>query len=654
MLTNIRFHNFLSFADLELPDLGVGLYSIVGENGAGKSAILEGVLYTLYGRVRTASIAGVVREGTDSMETSVSMSLPDGKQLVITRGVKPSGTGYATLLVDNNTVASGNQVTAELERILGIKADHFMLTTFFGMRASDTILNVRPSERLETLQDIANVSIYKKFASAAAAKLASVSEIVTAQNAIASALLEEERNKVSRESIKERKREIAKLELKIETLTAQRAGLQSKIEGAKILIEELGQSKAQVRGLNDRLASAQADMADCQHDLQNARSNVKELQQQIEQLSGVISSIPDDISLRADKYKKKLTKTSLIIKLKSLDDEESTDTCPLCSAVLSESTLAKWKGDVDKLQTQMAELSQQLAKLQQSAEIQVSSKAELSVAEKSIEYEKSSIHELATRADRITTQIGKIKSAIIQKETRVQQLLRSVESAQKLIDQDKQLGDSISATKVRVAELRAECTQFYTFIQQAGDRRVRIRSAEAKLIAATKEKQACTILTDIFGRYGIPYTLLTSLREQLAVQATLIYQDFDDGAILVEPTEERGKPGIEIALQVSSGAKRSYDALSDGQRTIMYFAVRLALAQILADISATPPDFLILDELTGHLSAGIRDRLTSMMTRVLSKHYTQVFVTSHTTLRDIFDKTIVVEKPADISLVHIV
>lgn len=653
MLTSIRFHNFLSFVDLDLTNLAEGMYSIVGENGAGKSAILEGVLYALYGRVRTATVAGVITEGKDSMEVEIGMRLSDERNVTIVRGVKPSGAGYATLTVGDDAIANGGQVTAELETLLGIKGDHFMLTTFFGMRASDTILNVRPSERLETLQDIANVSIYKTFAAKASTRLSEVAEIVTAQNAIASALLEEEHSKVSKDSIKERKHEIAGLDERLESLVASRASLQSKIESAKVLIEELGQSKAQVRGFKDKLDSAQSGMTDCQHELQTARGNIKELQRQIAALNTTLTGIPADVEEQTDKYKKKLTKTSLIIRLKSLEDDDATDVCPLCAAELSKSTLAKWKDDVERLESQAHDLSMQLAKLQELAKTQSSAKAQLALASKSVEYEKTSIHELSMRLDRITMQINKLKTAGVQKENRVQQLTREVAAAQVLIDKDKQLTEDISNTRVRIAELRTECEQFQTFIQQAGDRRVRIRAAEARLISANKDKQAYTVLADVFGRYGIPFDLLITLRQQLAAQATAIYQDFDDGAIVVEPVEERGRPGIEIALQVSSGAKRTYDALSDGQRAIMYFAVRLALAQILADISVTPPDFLILDELTGHLSEGVRDKLTAMMAKHLSKHYSQIFVTSHTTLRDIFDHTISVTKAADMSIVQI-
>ena len=70
MITSVKLHNFLSHKDTELSfDNGVTVF--IGENGAGKSSIIEAITFALFGKTRRGAIEDVIRDGETQADTQI-------------------------------------------------------------------------------------------------------------------------------------------------------------------------------------------------------------------------------------------------------------------------------------------------------------------------------------------------------------------------------------------------------------------------------------------------------------------------------------------------------------------------------------------------------------------------------------------------------
>src|SRR3972149_2966801 len=166
MLFSIQIKNFLSYRKAFVSFKKRRTVSIVGDNGSGKSSFLEAVRFALYGDGRD-DLKGLIHLGTDNMSVIVEIENKSSK-LKVERGVKKSGTGYLIVTLNGNIEARGggkpgnNLAQVYLNNYLGNDKDLYSLTSFFGLGESDSLMSVRPSERLDTLQKLSRTFICQK------------------------------------------------------------------------------------------------------------------------------------------------------------------------------------------------------------------------------------------------------------------------------------------------------------------------------------------------------------------------------------------------------------------------------------------------------------------------------------------------------------
>lgn len=129
MIHNLRMTNFRRHTDTEL-EFGdaTQLLAITGNNGTGKSTIVEAVQYALFGESRHGRrhLARMVRRGAEFSGMEVSMTFSVGK--VTYRVVRryDSGKSTATLYVDENPVEeSPDAVTRYISRVTSLDSTGF-------------------------------------------------------------------------------------------------------------------------------------------------------------------------------------------------------------------------------------------------------------------------------------------------------------------------------------------------------------------------------------------------------------------------------------------------------------------------------------------------------------------------------------------------
>jgi exonuclease SbcC len=160
MIKRLHMINFRRHADTEIVfGEDQKLIVISGLNGAGKSTIVEGITYALFGEPRTgragrrrSHVDNLVRRGAEfeGMQVELDFLIGDTEYSVVRR--RDNHLSSAVLYGNGNPLIEGpDQVTTEITRILGMNAAGFRLAVVAEQRELDGLASLQPAKRAQML-----------------------------------------------------------------------------------------------------------------------------------------------------------------------------------------------------------------------------------------------------------------------------------------------------------------------------------------------------------------------------------------------------------------------------------------------------------------------------------------------------------------------
>jgi exonuclease SbcC len=168
----LRVHNFLCYRTIEEPlDLsGISIACLSGENGAGKSSLLDAITWALWGQARTKSDDDLIHLGETEMEVDLIFGLDTQRYQVIRRRNKSKRSGISELyfhIRDNNTwrsltAASIRETQEQIIRTLRMSYETFSNSAFLRQGKADEFTRKKPAERKTVLTEILGLSEYEE------------------------------------------------------------------------------------------------------------------------------------------------------------------------------------------------------------------------------------------------------------------------------------------------------------------------------------------------------------------------------------------------------------------------------------------------------------------------------------------------------------
>ncbi len=174
---SLQLRNFLSYGD-EVPPLDFNEFNVAclsGNNGHGKSAILDAMTWALWGEARKASgdksaSEGLLRIGTPEMQVSLEFDL-EGDRYQVIRNYKRKGrksrldfqvfdeksNGYKAL-----TEKSSRATQEKINATLRMNYDTFINSAFILQGRVDEFTKKTPTKRKEILAEILDLSRYDR------------------------------------------------------------------------------------------------------------------------------------------------------------------------------------------------------------------------------------------------------------------------------------------------------------------------------------------------------------------------------------------------------------------------------------------------------------------------------------------------------------
>lgn len=173
----LELENFLSYRSCTQLDLrGLHVVCLVGENGAGKSALLDAITWALWGRARARRDDELISQGADAMRVVFDFS--EGQQVyrvmrerrLMARGRTTTSTGSLALLMRNSdgewVIVSGNSMAETQEKIirtLNLTYETFINSAYLRQGRADEFTLRKPAERKALLSEILDLGLWQTF-----------------------------------------------------------------------------------------------------------------------------------------------------------------------------------------------------------------------------------------------------------------------------------------------------------------------------------------------------------------------------------------------------------------------------------------------------------------------------------------------------------
>ncbi len=259
---NLRISGFLSYLDpVELDFSQIELACISGQNGAGKSSLLDAITWSLFGEargksndvinlhpdVKAAEVIFIFKHEENTYR--VQRSLPRNKSTVLEFQVM-NGDTWRPL-----TEKTTRDTQARIEQILRLDYDTFVNASFFLQGKADQFTQQNAGKRKDVLSNILGLEIWEqyKLRTSERRKLIErdVDEIEGRVREIDAELSEEE----------SRKFRLGKLESVLKQLTATRAAQESILDNIRKNAALLDEQRKLIAALSDGLERAQTGLA---------------------------------------------------------------------------------------------------------------------------------------------------------------------------------------------------------------------------------------------------------------------------------------------------------------------------------------------------------------------------------------------------------
>ena len=666
-LESLQLENIRSHVKTVIPFVN-GFNCLVGGLGQGKSTVLYAFDFVLFGDPLGRSYDYLLREGAEEGKVT-AVFIQDGRTYKLHRALHRRGKGISQdidqlkFYQDGRLVADtkNDAVAEELKALTGLDKNIFREVVWVRQEHLKELLDITPRKRQKKLDQLFGLSDYEAAWSGlhqfereyeveknVLERDADVIRINKLEGDYISAV--EEFSSVTSQ-LKDAKEKLAQAESILKEATASLEGL----EELRKTTEALQRREIQIQTNIVNIKNRSREIAD---QTETSKRRLHELEQQLEQMETQEKSHRNalqETGLRADKTLEDLREYLFAVEEQLRDiggEEEATkremsasqnrissliteNKCPTC---LQNLTGDYKKSLLENLHEEKADRTKKLAELQKNHN-------KLKSLHSTVNLTFSNLQQLIPR-------IGDIKRQVTEKQESLTKLSAEVEGAQK---QEKKLQTQLDETREEIAKFdvtelesarKLQKNAFTDYLnvkhemesleQRKGDLALRVNELKERVDNTQKKierKEKIGKLLGIVDRIRVVYrSIQPKLRSEFVtylqgtVQQVLDSLVGDVGAALFVRIDETYSPFVSS----EEGYEREVTNLSGGERTLLAFAYRIGLGQLIMQARTGHGLYmLLLDEPTESLGRedGSVDRLAEAVSRL--KAIEQIIAVTH-------------------------
>lgn len=711
LLKEVILQNFMPFALETVTFPQSGTVSILGEyaenvtksNGAGKSSLIEAILYALFGKSRTVSEVDMVKQGSNA-DMFVQLKFDfNNQEYIVKRGRTKTGGAIIFFSINGNPIGGGvRDIDSNIIKHLGINYDVFVASVFFEQNKIDSFTIATPTKRKEYLSSILDLQVYESCSNIAKQQRDQLnSELERTQAGI----LQLTRLKTEKETsdnheftIKKNEEKKVEIEKKItlsevivsETMSSI-ARFEQELTSSNELISQLAKLKNQYNGKLGSTEKIKRDIESKKIDLRDKwdRKNLlakqlPEFEKKKEDINLEISSISvkSDVQLQTTKdsiatFRNLQGELSGNIKYLRAEIDSVVSlgaNCPTCKQNIDQQMVSSLKEDktkkIEETQLSLDGIKSQLETLLEEQRIDDKCRSKLSELKSQyirVEGEiilsssaKKEREELETQGK---VQIESLEEMLKTSSEELEEIKKQVEESQQRVNNlPTSESTGLDSLKAVLQMRKKELTDFQVEIKKCDEFIIRAKSQleEIQKLLVQIEQETTSIkdrqfqlqayqdLVEMFSQKGIPAIII----ENTIVEIENITNEYlsEVGSVFkVSVRSQREtkvgnmKETLDILIDTPQGI-RDYSTYSGGEKTIINLCLRLALSTILSSRNKVHFDSIFLDEVISSLDEDNRENFLKLI-KILGNKFSQIFIISHIQeLRDIFDHSLKVVK----------
>ena len=621
-LIRLEAHDFAQHADLDLDLSTVQEAAIVGENGVGKSRLMDAALWSMYGRAPRGTTDSLIRDDRLGMWVKTTWDR-EGAEVVVMRSRSvetKAGESSLALQVDGERASRHTiaETQAVIESLVGLSRDQLLAGPWMAQGESDALMQLRPADRTAlavTLFGLERIGPWydraREWLAAAEQELAvlddrrqrleeQIAGEIEARRALGearadlagtAALLDEVESRVA--ALTEEAQQLHEDAVRAEALTKEIAALNRAAEAHASAIDQANQSiglidatlakqvPPEVDAPAVSLAELEANVTSWEafsHDVATRSVKVQHLEAKIEDAKRHVArehelcatcpyrtEIPDVPTLEA----------GLVAESTGLESARAgmDETAGAREALAGgKAAIAEWNASVSRRAELLA--TQEVAR----------SRRTLLVG--SVETSQEQQGKANGEAYRLNTE----RLRLVQTEDRAREVAADLQRqvAEKGAAMDRRDG---SQRRVAIAEQAVEV------IEAA---RAKIEEVDAFSAERRTHVDGLRIVVKMFHRNGLPTAILESGLPLIEGRANELLAKMPGDIAVRFRTQRQTKSGTwsdELDVEVTeAGRTREYDVMSGAERFRIDLALRVAIGTVLAHRSGTKFETLWLDE----------------------------------------------------------
>ena len=643
MITSIELGDFLAHSETKL-EFEKGVTIFVGENGAGKSSIIDGITFSLFGQHTRKSNKGLIKRGSNQGYSKIEFSI-NGKQYETVRKIDSKGGLVATFseitkegrveIAAGERKQFGESMTEQVEKTIGMDFEKLKIASIVQQGELNSIINAKPKEFKELLNAIIGIDKLDVASESMKKVTKEFREKIKTDLGYDDTHIEILERDLERShlEIKEAEPEKKQLELKQKQIHEELKKLQKELEIETPKVDKIKQLelrkdellryvKETMKGIQQKISENERKIRDCEGCFEEIKLKV-DFESKIQKVEEAVEDTLKKIQEMTSQIASLKEKQILASKLQLKDNK-----CPVCDSI------------VEKLNPffQEEHIKEEIIKLQEN--IKLKEKERDMYTQKKKEFlekvQKTRDAEATLRAHSINT---KEELMEIQKETQIQKAKlpmmnnNDLKEISQIDDHSKVIFENILKLEVDIKgfsekeflnlknTISEKQTSLSQMDQQVGGILEKIDKAKRQIETIEKVILELKIVkkyvskldkvqTNIFSRDG---SVATSLRSwalnSISVKASE-YLSFLNTKIQRIALSEKARD-VSIACY-SKTEVLELESLSGGEKVSVALALRLGMASLLGSSNL---NLMILDEPTTHLDA---ERKKSLV-RVLSQ-----------------------------------
>lgn len=664
----VKLENIRSHVKSNVP-FDEGFNCLVGGLGCGKSSVLYAIDFALFGDPLGRSYEYLLREGEDSGKLGVKF-VHGRNTYTIYRGLKRKGKSISQdmeqlqLFKEDKLIASAKSeaVAEQLEAITGIDKDIFREVVWIRQEHLKELLDMTPRERQKKFDQLFGLSDYE----------VAWSSLATFQRdyGVEKGTLERDPDMVGIDKLQadynKTVEEFSSIEEGIQDLKTNVLKAEATLKEATSRLQSLEALRRQTEELQRKEAKLQADLVNMEdtcarlsEEIELKKSSINKLEERLKSLEGQEKShrneLQEKAGLRSDQTVEEIrkhlealeyqansiwgeqeaTKTEMEKSQNRLSTLKKESKCPLCLQNLP----SEYKRSLlQRLQDENAEHEKRLIELQRDVDELEKLRSTINTILYNLQSLTPRIEELGNQHSKEHNSLDKLQKEFAEKQQQEKLLRNQLDVTRKEISKFdlteletiRELRDTsfdkYSALKSRLEAMESRKKDVTLRIDNF---RERLDHAQQKVKRMKKIEKILELTEGIRGVYrGIQPKLRSEFVTYLqrSVQQILDGLVGTEGSMLFVNIDETYTPFIKS----EEGYERAVTNLSGGERTLLAFAYRIGLGQLIMQSRTGHGLYmLLLDEPTESLGRedGSIDRLAEAISRL--KAIEQIIAVTH-------------------------